>query len=249
LSSRADEKAQARAAREATEADRQTRERRRRRLTIFGAILATAAVALVAVVLVSSAGEDDEEAAERVSLYEGIPQEGPWLGRPDAPVVVEEYADLQCPFCAAFSEQQLPGIVEDYVRTGRVRLRLRLLTFLGPDSVKGARTAKAAARQNRMWQFVEAFYADQGPENSGFVTDVFLRDLARRAGVDADRALRERNEDAIERDLTEDTDAAKALKVESTPTFAVGPRGGDMQPVTGDDLRGAIDAAAGSAGG
>jgi hypothetical protein len=162
--------------------------------------------------------------------------------------VVEEYADLQCPFCAAFSEQQLPGIVEDYVRTGRVRLRLRLLTFLGPDSVKGARTAKAAARQNRMWQFVEAFYADQARRTALRHRRVPARPRPPRRGRRRPRAARaQRGRDRARPDRGHRR--GQGAEGREHPDLRRRPRGGDMQPVTGDDLRGAIDAAAGSAGG
>ena len=57
------------------------------------------------------------------------------------------------------------------MRTGKVRLELRLLRFLGPDSDRLARVAAAAAAQNRMWQFVGLAYDSQGQENSGYATN------------------------------------------------------------------------------
>lgn len=182
-----------REAREAAEAQADAQAARKRRLIIFGGILAVAAAILLVVVLVSSGGEDKSSGTpEQVAAFDGIPQQGPWLGRADAPVVVEEYADLQCPFCAAFAKEQLPGFVKDYVRTGKVRMRLRLLTFIGPESVKAAEVAFGARQQDKLWQFAEAFYLEQGPENSGYVTDDFLRDVARTAGADPEAALNAR---------------------------------------------------------
>ena len=65
------------------------------------------------------------------------------------------------------------------MRTGKVRVELRLLRFLGPDSDRLARVAAGAAAQNRMWQFVELAYQRQGAENSGYATDDFINSLAR----------------------------------------------------------------------
>ena len=100
------------------------------------------------------------------------------LGDPDAPVTVTEYVDLQCPICAEASKQTLPTLINDYVRTGKVKLQARTLSFLGPDSVRAAQVAAGAREQGRLWPFLETFYAAQGTENSGYVTDDFLREVA-----------------------------------------------------------------------
>ena len=240
MSSRAQQKAEAREARIAAEQSADAAATRRRRLIIFGAVLAAAAAIAVAVVLLT--GDDGPSPSERVSQLDGVPQEGQWLGDESAAVVVEEYADLQCPFCAKFSTEQLPGIVDDYVRPGRVRMKLQTLTFLGDDSVEAGRFAVAAGMQNRQWQFTEAFYADQGPENSGYVTEDFLRDIASQSGVDADKAFADSRGGAVTDQLDAAQQAASDAGVQSTPTFRVGRRGGELKSVTADELRAAIDA-------
>jgi protein-disulfide isomerase len=219
---------------------------RRRRLLIAGGVLAALAVALVAVLLLTGSDEDGTRPAERVSRLDGIPQDGPWLGAASAPVVVEEYADLQCPFCAQFSGDQLPAIVDEYVRPGRVRMRLQTLTFLGEDSVEAGRFAVAAGLQDRQWQFTEAFYADQGPENSGYVTGAFLREVAEQAGVDHERAAADAPGSRVTDALAASQLAAERARVQSTPTFRVGRRDGRLRAVTADELRPAIEGALGS---
>ena len=62
------------------------------------------------------------------------------------------------------------------------------MSFLGPDSVKAAKFAAGAKAQGKQWAFLETFYASQGTENSGYVTDDFLDDIAKASGVDADKA-------------------------------------------------------------
>jgi protein-disulfide isomerase len=245
MSSRAQQKAQAREARLAAERAAEQAATRRRRLMLFFGILASAAVVLVVAVLVSQSGtEADTTPDERVAMFDGIPQDGTLLGASDAPVVVEEYADLQCPFCAEFATDELPAIVADYVRPGRVQLDLKVLTFLGEDSVEAGRFAAAAAQQDRQWQFTEAFYGDQGAENTGYVTEEFLRDTAAKVpGLDADKAFDDQATGAVTRQLTDATRAAAKARVESTPTFRVGRRGGELETVTSDGLRAAIDRA------
>jgi hypothetical protein len=226
--------------REARRQERLERERseaagaaRRRRLTRLGAVVAAAVVLVVAGILISRGGDEPSAgtageggligAAETKRLLEDIPQSGNVLGSPDAKVTLVEYADLQCPFCADYAIQVLPQIIERYVRPGKVRLDLRVLRFLGADSDRGARAAVVAARQDRMWNFVDLFYRNQGEENSGFVTEDFVRRLGDAIpGIEDPGALvSEGNEAAVERRLVAFDDAAAAAGIESTPSFEI----------------------------
>ncbi len=101
-----------------------------------------------------------------------------------------EIADLQCPFCAQYSVQVLPTIVRDYVRTGKVNYELRIRSFLGRDSVRAAGAAAAAAKQDLMFQFADLFFRNQGPENSDYADDAFMRMIAEQVpGLDADAVV------------------------------------------------------------
>lgn len=239
MSSRTAQKTQAREARLALERRQAAEDRRRRRLALLAALAAVAVAVVVAVVVVAQGSKSERVAeAERVALFEGIPQDGEWLGDPGAPVVVEEYLDMQCPFCADFAVEQLPALLEERVRTGEVRMRLRMLSFLGEDSVEAGRFAAAAARQDRMWDVVEAFMARQGAENSGYVDEAFLRTVGGEGGVDVDRALQDAGGDAAAKLLSDADAAAAAAGIDATPTFRVG-----TENVAADGLEAAIERA------
>src|SRR3982751_5830497 len=74
-------------------------------------------------------------AAATAALIGGIPQKGVTLGRADAPVTIVEFADPQCPFCKDYTLNEMPAVVQKYVRTGKAKMELRYLTFIGPDSI------------------------------------------------------------------------------------------------------------------
>jgi protein-disulfide isomerase len=197
------------------------------------AVLAVLAV-VVAVVIAGPAKDDSQKGGSPtavVSALKGIPQSGVTLGSPDAPVTMVEFADLQCPFCAEYSRDVLPTLIDHYVRTGKVQLQLRLLRFLGPDSDRLARVAVAASAQDRMWQFVELAYQRQGRENSGYATDAFINSLAADAGLDKTDAGA-----AAERQVREAEQAARTLGVESTPSFLIGSTGGPLRRFEPSDL-------------
>jgi 2-hydroxychromene-2-carboxylate isomerase len=111
--------------------------------------------------------------------------------------------------------------------------------------VEAGRAAVAAGREDRLWNFTERFYAEQGQENSGYVTPDFLTGVARAAGLDGASVLDRSSDPEVDRVLREDDAAMAANGVSGTPTFLVGRRGGDLQPVEGfqlDAVRSAIDA-------
>ena len=159
-----------------------------------------------------------EGAVEVHGLYEGIPQRGTLLGDPRAPVTLVEFADLQCPYCAAHGRDVLPEVIRRFVRTGRVKLDLRLLTFIGPESERAARFALAAGQRGRLWQVVDLIYRNHGPENGGWVTDDYLRRIGRAAGVSVDRVA---PGDELARARAE----AERHRIQSTPSFVVERRG------------------------
>jgi protein-disulfide isomerase len=163
-------------------------------------------------------------------LLRGIPQDGIVLGRPDAPVTLVEYADLQCPFCAQWARDAFPTVVDEYVRSGRVRVVFRGLAFLGPDSETALRAATAAGEQNRLWDVVHGLFVSQGAENSGWVTDELLRSFSG-TGVDTERMLGHSQSSWVEQELAAARREADAAGIRGTPSFRVGRTGGRIQPL------------------
>jgi protein-disulfide isomerase len=187
-------------------------------------IASVAAIFIVGVLIaVSRSGGDGKGlagGAEAAAIFAGIPQDGRLLGRRSADVTMSEFADLQCPFCARYARDALPELVRRYVRPGRVRMELNFVRFLGPDSDPAARAAVAASLQDKMWEFAEVFYANQGAENSGYVDEAFIRDVAEAVpGLDADRLMRDRGAPLVEREIAANEYRARPLEVTSTPTF------------------------------
>jgi protein-disulfide isomerase len=199
--------------------------------------LATAIVVAAAVASSSSGGQAAAPRATNSALFGGIPERNGVLGDPSAPLTVTEFVDLQCPACAAAARDMWPRLVRDYVRTGKVKLDARTLQFIGPDSERAARFAAGAQRQGRLWPFLEAFYSAQGHENSGYVTDEFLRSVARAAGVDADAAFEYANSAAAQDRLNSANADAQRLRIESTPTFTVARGDGKARVLDAHDPR------------
>ena len=178
--------------------------------------------------LVAGCGGDDTSPtglSEVEEMFEGLEASGSTVGNPDAPVEVIEYMDLQCPHCKTASEDIVPTLLEDYVRTGDVRLTARPLQVVGPASLLGARGAAAAAEQDATWLFVETIFNSQGPTESGWLTETLMRNVATDLGLDVE-AWDEALVGSSEQTVADDVAAAEKDEVPGVPFFVVEGPGG-----------------------
>jgi protein-disulfide isomerase len=213
----------------------------RRQVLQLSAVVVFAALVVIGAILLSG-GDDEETPAQRGTsapsdaqevekLYAGIPQDGIHLGDPKAPATLVEIADLQCPFCAEYSTGALATIVNDYVRSGRVRYELRFRSFIGRDSVRAAGAAAYAAQQDLMYQFADVFYRNQGPEESGYADRAFIERVAGQvAGLDPKKTADAADDPLSQPLVREGEQFARDLGSRSTPDFYVR-TGGRMQPL------------------
>jgi protein-disulfide isomerase len=253
MTTRQGPKATAREARLAQEAQALSAAAARRRLRVLGGILVAVIAVVAATVAISSAGGRAKAvtggrlhgAAFSTSLFAGIPQHGTIVGKANAPVRLVEFADLQCPYCDEYSVQALPALVRDYVRTGKVSMQFENLSFIGPGSVAAGRAAAAAAQQDRLWNFIDLMYLNQGEENSGYVTPRYLRHLLDAVpGLNVPAALRASAAPPAAAALTRANTVATQDGVDATPSFLIGTGGGGLRAFQPSTLTSAPFAAA-----
>jgi protein-disulfide isomerase len=212
---------------------------------VIGAALAVAAAIIVAVVFLRDDGTSTSSTP--VVDIEGIPQDGAVLGPADAKVTLIEYADIQCPACLNYTETLFPTVVAEYVRPGKINAEFRGYPFLGPDSLKGQQFLLAAAEQDKLWQLQEGFYRNQGAENSGWLTDDLIREIASEIpGLDVDKLFADANTQETEQAAQQATVDAQNAGISQTPTLLI--KVGDEKPyviqvAAPDQLREALDAA------
>jgi len=168
--------------------------------------------------------------------FAGIPQNGRVLGSPNAPVTMVTYVDLQCPGCRAFETEVMPSIVPQLVRTVKLKVEARPIAFIGPDSVPARYAAIAAASQNRMFNFMQVTYANQGVENTGWLDHAFIEKAAASVpGMQVQRVLDEQKSDAVIAAGKRIDGQANADNVSQTPTILLGRTGGRLRAVSSRD--------------
>jgi protein-disulfide isomerase len=195
-------------------------------------LIAAAAAAAVVLVLVgaslllrgggsSSDAATGHDAGQIAALLDGIPQERAVLGSPTAKVTMIQFEDLQCPICRRYQEEGFPGVVRDFVRPGKVKLRFVGMSFIGDDSQKALRYALAAGEQGKLWQFSDALYANQGGENSGWVTDSLLEKIANDLGLDYAKLKADAGSAVTAQQASSMAAEANQKQIQGTPTFYV----------------------------
>ncbi|MCV7345713.1 DsbA family protein [Mycolicibacterium rhodesiae] len=143
-------------------------------------------------------------------------------GSPTAPIVLIEFADLRCPFCAQFSRQTEPVLVERYVKKGVLRIEWRDMPIFGAQSTAAARAARAAAAQGWFWPFVQTVYAAAPSTGHPDLTAATLHDLARKAGVpDLVRFDADSTSTQFDAAIHADLEQGQSLGIPSTPAFSV----------------------------
>jgi protein-disulfide isomerase len=198
--------------------------------TLLALLVAVAIVVAALLVVLSQLGGGGGSSGDVGEFYAGIPQDGTTLGEEDAPVTLYLYEDFQCPFCGQFDRKMFPDVVDDYVRDGKVKVVSETMAFLGPDSVTAARAAFAAGEQNHYWPYHTLLFENQGEENSGYVTDDFLRGLAEDTpGLDVQKWEDQRAGNSFTKELGAVQAKAQDSGVNSTPTLIFEGPGGQVK--------------------
>jgi protein-disulfide isomerase len=177
------------------------------------------------------------DAAASTALFKGIPQRSNVLGKASAPATMVEYIDLQCPICRAFETEVMPSIVDQYVRTGKLKVVARPIAFIGPDSLRGRDATIAAGHQNRLFDFAQLLYANQGPENGGWLNDEIVASAAKSIpGVNVQQLVDTSNSSAVASTAKQYDSQAKSDGVGGTPAIYIGKSGGTYAPVSPETL-------------
>ena len=143
------------------------------------------------------------------------------MGNADAPVVVVEYGDYQCPACGRFATTEKPKIVEDFVNTGQVRFVFRNFQFIGEESQWAAEAAECANEQGKFWEFYDKLYSEQAGENAGAFQKENLEGFAAELGLQTEQFNQCLASGKYTDKVKAETLEAQNLGLRSTPSLLV----------------------------
>jgi len=208
------------------------------------AALAAAVVAAIALIgvanLLRGDGNNSTTNGTVVIPPHTAPANGMTLGNADAPVIIYEYSDFQCPFCARAAEEVIPRLDTDYLATGKAKLIFKNFAFLGDESRWAAEAAACASEQGMFWEYHNKLFENQKGENKGVFKVDNLKRFAAEIGLNQGDFNTCFDEGKYATQIADDVAEAERRGINSTPTFFVGPNAVDR---TYDAISTAIEAA------
>jgi protein-disulfide isomerase len=140
------------------------------------------------------------------------------LGRADAPLVMVEYTDYECPFCRQFHLTSFEQIRKNYIDAGKLRYVSRDFPLdIHKNALRAAVAGRCGAEQGKFWELRHTMIANASqlkPEHIlGYAKDLNLDLGTFRSCMESGRLL-----DAVESDMAE----GRAAGVSGTPTFIIG---------------------------
>ncbi len=146
-----------------------------------------------------------------------IPADGfPSIGPEDAPIVIVEFSDFQCPFCKRFHDETYEQLLAAYPDKIRFVYRHLPLTSIHPEAFPSAEASMCANEQNTFWEYHDKIF-----ENQGKLGRELYMQIASDLKLDTTAFDGCLNTGKYKDLIQKDSDFALNLGVQSTPTFFI----------------------------
>jgi protein-disulfide isomerase len=140
------------------------------------------------------------------------------MGRPDAPLTLVEFTDLQCPYCRQFHAAAFEPLKRAWIDTGKLRFVSRDFPLdFHPQAMAAALASRCGGEQGKFWELRRALVL-----NADKLSPESIQGHARDLGLDMDRfrtcAVAEPSRVAVQKDQQE----GQAAGISGTPSFVLG---------------------------
>lgn len=147
------------------------------------------------------------------------PTDADWVrGNREAKVTLVEYADFECPACAAY-EPLMERLVQDFPNDLRVIFRHFPLVSIHKNSMAAAQAVEAAGKQDKFWEMARVLFerqeewVDLADPKDKFT--VYAKEL----GSSEEQFLSDYNSQAVKDKINADILTSQKLRLTYTPSF------------------------------
>ena len=168
------------------------------------------------------------ENIEQINNYEASPV----IGNEDGDITVVEFFDFACGYCHRLA----PTLLNILNKNDDVRLVLKPLFFLSPQSQYAAKALYAANEQGKAKEFYKNVM-----ENPGQLTEAKIDELAVKAGVDLEKMKADMNSEKVSKAMSDTAALAEKIRITGVPTLVI--EGNLIQTLSESDIQKVIDEA------
>lgn len=140
------------------------------------------------------------------------------MGRPDAPLTMVEFTDLQCPFCRQYATTTFDEIKKNWIDTGRLRYISRDFPLdFHAQAMPAARAARCAGEQGKFWEMRISLM-----RNANLLTPDYISRTAADLKLDQKPFATCAGSGKYDADIQAEIQEGARLGIGGTPTFVVG---------------------------
>ena len=167
--------------------------------------------------------ESEGKAVDSNGLEIGFTEDGhAYRGSLDAPVILEEFSDFQCPFCARFAHETLPSLLENQIANGEVAIIYYdfPLTSIHPQAMAAANAARCAGEQTiaAYWEMHDLLFINPAEWSNEAANNVFAQ-YGQQIGLEAESFVACLSEGRYVEAVEADFEYGRSRNVSSTPSF------------------------------
>lgn len=176
--------------------------------------------ATAVLLLTASIGAAAQQSAEELTRAADASRS---RGVEDAPVVVYEVADFQCPYCGRFSREVFPKVDSAYIQTGKVRwIFINYPVASHPRAWAAAEAALCAgAVGDAFWAMHDHLFERQEEWSRTEDLSAAIEGYARDLELPRDRFQSCTRTDILAQMIARDLQATSSANIRGTPTFFI----------------------------
>jgi protein-disulfide isomerase len=142
-----------------------------------------------------------------------IVRDSPVTGASSRKLVLAEFSDFQCPFCAR-AQENLKQFMQKYGNEVTLTFKHFPLTNIHPLALPAAKASWAASKQAKFWEYHDALFEGQKD-----ISEQFLLKTAETLKLDLAKFNSDRNSKEAEAAIAKDVELAQSLGINGTPYF------------------------------
>ncbi len=141
--------------------------------------------------------------------------ESPVIGATEKKIVLIEFSDFQCPFCAK-AHKTLKQFMAKHQNEVTLVYKHFPLTSIHPEAMSAAKAAWAASKQGKFWQYQDVLFAKQNK-----LGERLYINTAKKLKLDLSQFNEQRNSEEVNAVIKKDKELAEKLGIKGTPFFFI----------------------------